>query len=123
MIDGASGVKFLAKQNLLSRTSVKTPASYGLGYAGGGIDSYFFDPSDEGLKITGGGNINQGVYTPVSTLAAALGNGLGFHPNLFGIDPFSPISGVVEGSLFGGNLGINTYTAATKAFNEESGWK
>ena len=120
MIDGASGVKFLAKQNLLSRTSVKTPASYGLGYAGGGIDSYFFDPSDEGLKITGGGNVNQGVYTPVSTLAAALGNGLGFHPNLFGIDPFSPISGVVEGSLFGGNLGINTYTAATKAFNEES---
>ena len=120
MIDGASGVKFIAKQNLLSRTSVKTPASYGLGYAGGGKDSYFFDPSDQGLKIVGGGNINQGVYTPVSTLAAALGNGLGFHPNLFGIDPFSPISGVVEGSLFNGDLGINTYTAATNFFNEES---
>ncbi len=31
MVDGFSGVKFILKQNLLSRTSVKTPASFGLG--------------------------------------------------------------------------------------------
>ena len=71
-----------------------------------------------GLKITGGGNINQGVYTPIGTIATALGNGLGFHANLLGLDPFSPMSGVVEGSLFGGNLGLNTYEAVTKQLNE-----
>ena len=53
-------------------------------------------------------------------MAAALGNGLGVHPNLFGVDPFSPISGVVEGSLFDGDLGIKTYTAATAKFNDEN---
>ena len=115
-----SGLLFIAKENLLSRTSVKTPASFGAGYAGGGEDTFFFKDGTSGLEITGGGNINQGVYTPVSTLAAALGTGLGTHPNLLGIDPFDPVSGVVQGSLFGGNLGLNTYESATKSFNETS---
>jgi len=115
----SAGLGFIVKQNILSRTSVKTPASFGIGYAGG-TDNFSFDDDTAGLKITGGGNINQGVYTPISTLAQALGNGLGLHANLLGIDPFSPISGVVEGSLFGGDLGLNTYEAATKKFNEEA---
>ncbi len=118
MIDGASGIKFIAKQNLLSRTSVKTPASFGIGY--GGASPFVFSTNESGKVIKGGGNVNQGIYTPISTLAAALGNGLGVHPNLFGVDPFSPISGVVEGSLFDGDLGIKTYTAATAKFNDEN---
>lgn len=118
MLDGFSGVKFILKQNLLSRTAPKTPASFGLGYAGGGIDSFYFDTNETGLSIEGGGNINQGVYTPIGTLAQSLGNGLGLHSNLFGLDPFSPMSGVVQGSLFSGDLSINTYEAATKKFNE-----
>ena len=118
MIDGASGIKFIAKQNLLSRTSVKTPASFGIGY--GGTSPFVFSTNESGKLIKGGGNVNQGIYTPVSTLAAALGNGLGVHPNLFGLDPFSPVSGVVEGSLFGADLGLNTYEAATKKFNDEN---
>ena len=42
------GPLFIAKQNLLSRTSVKTEASKGIGYGGGGV--------------------NQGVYLPTSTI-------------------------------------------------------
>ena len=121
----SAGIGFIAKQNILSRTSVKTPASFGLGYAGS--REYYFEEGPSGLVATGGGNINQGVYTPISTLAQAVGNGLGVHANLLGLDPFSPISGVVEGSLFSGGLdeglsllGLNTYEAATKKFNETS---
>ena len=74
MIDGASGVKFSSKTKFIIRTSVKTPASYGLGYAGVGIDSYFLIPSDEGLKITGREvMLIQGVYTPVSTFSSCFG--------------------------------------------------
>jgi hypothetical protein len=121
----SAGIGFIVKQNILSRTSVKTPASFGLGYAGS--RDYYFEDGINGLAATGGGNINQGVYTPISTLAQAVGNGLGLHANLLGIDPFSPMSGVVEGSLFSGGLdeglsllGLNTYEAATKKFNETS---
>jgi hypothetical protein len=114
----SAGLGFIAKQNILSRTSVKTPASFGLGYAG--VTPYRWEEGPGGLKAAGGGNINQGVYTPIGTLATALGNGLGLHANLLGLDPFSPMSGVVEGSLFGGDLGLNTYEAATKLFNETS---
>jgi len=119
----SAGLGFIAKQNILSRTSVKTPASFGLGYAG--ASPYVFSAGSGGLEATGGGNINQGVYTPIGTLATALGNGLGVHANLLGLDPFSPMSGIIEGGLFQGDLaqglsklGLNTYEAATKKFNE-----
>ena len=62
-----NGPLFIAKQNLLSRTNVKTEASKGPGYAGGVV--------------------NQGLYLPTSTIAQA---GLGFagaHLNLLGMDP------------------------------------
>ena len=119
----SAGLGFIAKQNILSRTSVKTPASFGLGYAG--FTPYVWGVNENGLIAEGGGNINQGVYTPIGTIATALGNGLGFHANLLGLDPFSPMSGVVEGGLFQGDLppgmsllGLNTYEAATKQLNE-----
>ena len=114
----SAGLGFIAKQNILSRTSVKTPASYGIGYAGS--TDYYFEPGIGGLVAAGGGNVNQGVYTPVGTLATALGTGLGLHANLLGLDPFSPMSGVVEGSLLSGDLGLNTYESATKILNETS---
>jgi len=106
-----SGIKFLAKQNLLSRTSVMTQAGFGLGY-GGKIAPPGYSNQDTGIKIEGGSNVNQGVYTPVGTLLQALGNGLGVHTNLFGLDPTEPMSGVIQsglGSLFGASLGLQTY--------------
>jgi hypothetical protein len=62
-----SGLLFIAKQNLLSRVAPKTEASFGLAYAGGGL--------------------NAGVYNPLSTIAQAGVGFAGIHLNKQGIDP------------------------------------
>jgi hypothetical protein len=74
-----NGFQFIAKQNILSRTSVQTEASTGAGY--------------------GGNFVNQGVYLPSSTLAQAGVGFTGTHLNLFGIDPSSPMAGITQTSL------------------------
>ena len=55
-----SGLLFIAKQNLLSRTAVRTQAS---------------------------GILNDYVYSPTSTLAQVIGNSVGIHTNKQGINP------------------------------------
>ena len=72
------GLLFSVGNNVLSRTSVKTEATLGPAYAGGAI--------------------NQGVYLPTSTIAQSLVGFSGTHLNLLGINPASPISGVIEGN-------------------------
>jgi len=62
-----SGYLFIVKQNLLSLIAPKTEASKGLAYAGGAI--------------------NEGIYSPLSTIAQAGGNAFGVHLNKQGIDP------------------------------------
>ena len=62
-----SGLLFTAKQNLLSRIAVKTEASRGAAYLFGAT--------------------NEGVYTPLSTLAQAGVGFLGTHLNKQGLDP------------------------------------
>jgi len=81
-----NGILFTAKQNILSRTGVKTQAS---------------------------GIINEGAYLPTSTLLQAAGNAFGTHLNKQGLNPFrntSPDNGA--GSLFGlrDPLGLPVYT-------------
>jgi hypothetical protein len=66
-IKNPSGLLFTAKQNLLSRVGIKTEASKGLGYAGGAL--------------------NEGIYTPLSTLAEAGVVWAGGHINKQGLDP------------------------------------
>ena len=56
-----NGLLFTAKQNLLSRTGVKTQAS--------------------------GKLLNEGIYLPTSTILQAAGNAFGIHLNKQGIDP------------------------------------
>ena len=107
----SAGLGFIAKQNVLSRTSVKTQSGFGLGYAGK-TSAPSYSNQDTTILVEGGSNINQGLYTPIGTLAQALGNGLGLHTNLLGLDPTDPMSGVVQsglGSLFGASLGLQTY--------------
>ena len=91
------GLTFIANQNLLSRGSVKTEATLGPAY--------------------GGGNVNQGVYLPTSTLAQAGVGFTGTHLNLLGLDPSSPAAGVVEGGLFPGG-GLIRYEQAVFDFNK-----
>ena len=101
-----AGLLFIAKQNLLSRTANKTQASVGIGYAG--TADLSFENTATGVLMGGGGLINAGIYTPLSTLGQALGGFAGLHLNQLGLDPTSPMSGVVEGGLFPG-AGLTTY--------------
>ena len=78
-ISNPSGILFTAKQNLLSRVGTKTEASKGVGYANSAL--------------------NEGAYTPLSTLAEAGIVFAGGHIPKQGIDPVG---------LFPG-LGINKY--------------
>jgi hypothetical protein len=66
-IKNPKGLLFLAKENILSRIGTKTEASKGAGYAGGGL--------------------NEGVYTPLSTIGQALIGFAGGHLNKQGLDP------------------------------------
>lgn len=91
-----NGLFFTLKQNLLSRTSVRTQASTGPSYGGAA------------------GGVNQGIYTPLSTLAQAGVGFTGTHLNLFGLDPSSPMTGVLNGGLFP-NLGLNRYSDTVKS--------
>ena len=91
------GLTFITNQNLLSRLSVKTESTLGPAY--------------------GGGNVNQGVYLPTSTLAQAGVGFTGTHLNLLGLDPSSPIAGIVEGGLFPGG-GLIRYEQAAFDFNQ-----
>ena len=92
------GPLFIAKENILSRTSV---AIDGQGKA-----------------------LNNGVYLPTSTLLQSAGNSLGLHLNKQGIDPFKGIGkdggGIFE--LFGGTdpLGQPSYSAITSNPRYES---
>ena len=103
-----NGLLFTAAQNILSRTAVKTEASYGIGY--GGVKPPNF------ITGEGGGALNEGIYTPLSTIAQAGVGFTGTHLNLMGLDPTSPMSGVVEGGLFP-NAGLTRYSEVIKAKN------
>jgi hypothetical protein len=71
-IKNPKGILFLTKQNLLSRIGTKTEASEGLGYAGGAL--------------------NEGAYTPLSTIEQALVGFAGGHLNKQGLAPLSSIN-------------------------------
>jgi hypothetical protein len=93
-----SGPLFTAKQNLLSRTSVKTEASKGAGYGGGGV--------------------NQGLYLPTSTILQAGAGFTGTHLNLLGLNPFDPVSPDGGGLLPG--IGLNSYFNIVKNQDTEN---
>ena len=93
-----SGPLFTAKQNLLSRTSVKTEASKGAGYGGGGV--------------------NQGLYLPTSTILQAGVGFTGTHLNLLGLNPFDPVSPDGGGLLPG--IGLNSYFNIVKNQDTEN---
>ena len=101
-----SGFLFIAKQNLLSKSSVKTQASSGLGYGGFSVDI-----GNNTIGPSQSGPINQGVYTPLSTLIQAGTGFLGVHANALGANPLSPqnINGIQIPDIGGG---LNTYEFA-----------
>lgn len=108
-----NGILFAATQNLLSRTAVKTQASFGVGYGGTKRPNF--------LEGKGGGAVNEGIYLPSSTLAQAGVGFLGTHLNLMGVNPATPISGVPQDTPPSSG-GLNTYKAVaqeTFSFNPQ----
>jgi len=65
-----SGLLFVAKQNLLSRTAVRTQSSTGI--------------------------LNEGIYTPLSTLAQASVSAFGLHFNKQGFNPIPDTPGSIR---------------------------
>ena len=112
------GLLFVAKENILSRTSVKTQAG-GPGYGGfkAGTDGNTFTAEGDILKLSTGGGVSQGIYLPTLTILQALGPVAGGHLNLLGIDPTQPLSGPggiggEGGGIFGDTkLGLMTYSS------------
>ena len=104
-----NGLIFTANQNLLSRTSVMTEASFGIGYGR--------NKEPDFIEGTGGGALPGGIYLPSSTLAQAAVNFTGTHLNLMGLDPTDPNNVSKDGggilSLIPGlaPLGLNTYSS------------
>jgi len=95
-----NGFEFIAKQNVLSRTSVKTEASNGPAY--------------------GGSALNQGIYNPASTIAQVGVQGwTGTHLNLFGVDPtgLSPLSIIKYEDLTTDQLGRGGFNIKSKEGN------
>ena len=85
-----NGFEFIAKQNVLSRNNVKTESSFGVGYAGGGL--------------------NQGIYTPVGTLLqTALDPTATGITNLFGLNPLTGDNPINGEDTLANNGGINSY--------------
>ena len=111
-----NGLIFTANQNLLSRTSVQTEATYGAAYGRN-------TPPDF-IEGKGGGALPGGIYLPTSTLAQAGVGFTGTHLNLMGLDPTSPngITGQTSGlsNLFGATgpgLGLRTYSSVMSLNN------
>tara|TARA_R110001599_G_scaffold4030_3_gene21499 strand:+ start:1188 stop:3146 length:1959 start_codon:yes stop_codon:yes gene_type:complete len=111
------GLFFTLKQNLLSKASVKTQASFGAGYFGGAM--------------------NQGAYLPIGTLLDAGLGWAGIHLNKNGLNPVGSLggpsgmnrgidnpesdarNGVEEGGGTG-NAALNLYSAVVKNSQETS---
>ena len=106
-----NGLLFTAAQNILSRTAVKTEASYGVGYGRTSEPNF--------ITGEGGGAVNEGIYTPLNTLAQAGVGFTGTHLNLMGLDPSSPMRGVTDGGLFPG-AGLRTYMQTIKEKNSDA---
>jgi hypothetical protein len=105
-----SGPLFVVKQNVLSLSNVNSSAGYVSWTAATRSRSGNFLQrlgSSIGTFVRNNIAINQGIYTPLSTLGQAAGNSLGIHLNKQGINPFR---GTTQGSP-GGNtpLGLPTY--------------
>ena len=96
------GIFFTLKENLLSRTNVKTQASFGAGYFGGAM--------------------NQGAYLPLGTLLQAGFSWAGARLNKFGLNPIGSLGGPAGANrnARGGAGALNPYSIVVRNDQEES---
>lgn len=105
-----SGPLFVVKQNILSLSNVNSSAGYVPFVERTAVTSGNFiqrTASQISAFVRNNVALNQGIYTPLSTLGQAAGNSLGIHLNKQGINPFR---GTTKGSVDGNTpLGLPTY--------------
>ena len=90
-----NGPLFIAKQNVLSLTNPNTA----VGYTKVTQEDEEGQGSRVGNFIRSNLALNQGIYTPASTIAATIGNPIGIHPNKQGLNPFNPMLGMAPGDV------------------------
>ena len=93
-----NGPLFIAKQNVLSLSNVDTTTGY-ISYEPELTEAPSNPQTAIGRFIKSNLALNQGIYTPLSTLAAAAGVGLGIYPNKQGLNPFNPMQGTAPGDV------------------------
>jgi len=98
-----NGPLFIAKQNVLSLSNVNTKTGY-IKYnqapnTGGGGNPSTSPQTAIGKFISDNLAMNQGIYTPLSTIAGVVGTGIGIHPNKQGLNPFNPMVGMAPGDV------------------------
>ena len=118
-----NGPLFVAKQNVLSLTNVNSSKGYTrwkqeesstVSNVLGAIGSFIQD----NLAM------NQGVYTPLGTLAQAAGNAIGLHTNKQGLNPLAGIGGPGATGIIGAisnfdPLGLPTYLSTISTGGDE----
>ena len=98
------GPLFIAKQNVLSLTNVNSEAGYEPFTQAEGGEGFFGAIGD---FIKNNISINQGIYTPISTIGQAAGNALGLHLDKQGLGfNFKTTIGSPNGNSL---LGLPTY--------------
>ncbi len=109
-----NGPLYLAKQNVLSLTNVNTATGY-VPWTGSDEDAPTRNTAI-GQFIQDNLAMNQGVFTPLSTLASVIGTGVGIHPNKQGLNPFNPMLGMAPDDVQTDPKGITlpTYVRITK---------
>ena len=107
------GILFTAKQNILSLSNVNSGAGYEP-----------FEKAEDGSAVgdflRNNIALNQGIYTPLSTIGQAVGNALGIHLNKQGLNPLTETTiGSPDGNT---PLGLPTYlnTIAADPTNEDT---
>ena len=117
------GTLFTAKQNILSLTNVNSSAGYEpFVQAERDVDGNFFQRAGSAISTFIQNNValNQGIYTPLSTIGQTVGGALGAHLNKQGINP---LQNTTIGSEDGNTpLGLPTYlnTIATISNDEDA---
>ena len=98
-----NGPLFIAKQNVLSLSNVNTKIGYEkynqTPNTGGGGNTTTSPQTAIGRFISDNLAMNQGIYTPLSTIASVAGTGIGIHPNKQGLNPFNPMIGMAPGDV------------------------
>ena len=104
------GTLFTAKQNILSLTNVNSSAGYEpFVQAERDVNGNFFQRAGSAISTFIQNNValNQGIYTPLSTIGQTVGGALGAHLNKQGINP---LQNTTIGSEDGNTpLGLPTY--------------